>query len=113
MSPDQEPGTDQAPRLRPQGPRRLSLFLWIAAAVVVWNLVFDRVIIVAGRSYVRAAELAAQAGGPYARIDDSMRPAVGRALVLATAAAAVVLAAGWLIVRRPGRSTSAGSLRRT
>jgi hypothetical protein len=80
---------------------------------VVWNLVFDRVIIVAGRGYVRAAELAAQAGGPYARIDDSMRAAVGRALVLASAAAAVVLAAGWLIARRPARTTSAGSLRRT
>jgi hypothetical protein len=87
--------------------------LWIAAAVVVWNLVFDRVIIVAGRSYVRAAERAAQAGGPYARIDDAMRPAVGRALALASAAAGVVLAAGWLIARRPPRSTSAGSLRRT
>ena len=43
--------------------------------MVVWNVIFDQVIVVAGRGTSRAA-LAAAAGGPYARIDDWMRPAV-------------------------------------
>ena len=42
--------------LRQPGPAaRLARALWIAWAIVVWNVVFDRVIVVAGRSYVAAA----------------------------------------------------------
>ena len=68
-------------------------------AVVVWNVVFDRVIVVAGRRYLHAAALAAAAGGPYARIDDWMRPAVNAALWMASAAAAAILLLGWFGVR--------------
>ena len=34
---------------------RLALVLWIAWAVIVWNVVFDHVIVVAGRDYIAAA----------------------------------------------------------
>jgi hypothetical protein len=93
--------------------RRAAVALWIAWIVVVWNVVFDRVLIEAGREYVRVAMAAAQGTGPYTRIDDYMRPAVPRALTLATAAAALIVLVGAAAFRRAGRPTSAESLRRT
>jgi hypothetical protein len=84
--------------------RRAAAWLWILFAFVVWNVVFDRVIVEAGREYVRVADAAAKGSGPYARIDDTMRPARSRALWLATASAGVILVVGFLGVRRAGRS---------
>ena len=84
-------------------PRRLArvaLVLWIVWAVVAWNVVFDHVIVVAGRQYLHAASEAARAGGPYARIDDWMRPAVRNGLWTASATALTILAVGWLGIRR-------------
>ncbi|PWT81539.1 MAG: hypothetical protein C5B57_10275, partial [Blastocatellia bacterium] len=48
---------------------RLASYLWIALTVVVWNVVFDHTVEVAGRHYLHAAGVAAQAGGAYVRID--------------------------------------------
>jgi hypothetical protein len=94
--------------------RKVAAALWIVWAVVVWNVVFDRVLVEAGRAYVRAAMAAAAGTGPYARIDDAMRPAVPRALVLASAAAGVILAVGLVAFRRAGRLTSSAEpLRKT
>ena len=70
---------------------RIAVFLWIVWAVVVWNVVFDRVIVLAGRRYIAAALLAANGPGAYAHMDDWMRPAVTRAFWTATAAAAALL----------------------
>ena len=78
--------------------RRLALWLWIIWAVLVWNVVFDHVIVVAGREFIVAAGLAARHGGPYARMDDWMRPAVTRGLWIASASAGLIVAvgiAGW------------------
>lgn len=93
---------------QPVAAARLARALWIAWAIVVWNVVFDRVIVVAGRSYV-AASYRAAAADPTARplnMDDWMQPAVARGLWLATAAAAVILAIGltsvsFAVRRRP------------
>jgi hypothetical protein len=71
---------------------RLALVLWIAWAVIVWNVVFDQVIVLAGREYIQAA-LAASAG-PFANMDDWMRPAVVRGAWLASAAAGAILLTG-------------------
>jgi len=83
--------------LRQPGPAaRLARALWIAWAIVVWNVVFDRVIVVAGRSYVTAAYRAA-AADPSSRLfnmDDWMEPAVTRGLWMATAAAGAILVTG-------------------
>jgi hypothetical protein len=79
---------------QPARAARIATALWIAWAAVVWNVVFDRVIVTAGRSYLRAAARAAQAGGPYARIDDWMRPAVTSGLWTASAAAGAILVIG-------------------
>jgi len=85
---------------------RLAGVLWIAFAVVVWNVIFDRVIVVAGRSYVNAARLAAARGGPYARMDDWMRPAVRQGLWAATAAAAAILLVGFIALRAAARASA-------
>ena len=79
---------------------RLAAWLWVVWAFVVWNLVFDRVIIEAGRDYVRLAVAASEGGGPYAKIEDTMRPARARALWLATGSAGVILVVGFVALRR-------------
>jgi hypothetical protein len=66
---------------------RMARVLWIAWAVVVWNVVFDHVIVMAGRRVV--AGLAATVN-----IDELMRPAVGRGLWIATVAASAILVVG-------------------
>ena len=75
---------------------RIARALWIIWAVVVWNVVLDHVIVVAGRRYIAAAETA---GVPRANIDAFMRPAVARGLWLASAAGGLVLAVGLGAVR--------------
>jgi hypothetical protein len=83
--------------LRQPGPSaRLARVLWIAWAVVVWNVVFDRAIVVAGRSYIVAAtrHTAADPMAPPLNMDDWMVPAVNRGLVTASAAAGAVLVTG-------------------
>jgi 4-amino-4-deoxy-L-arabinose transferase-like glycosyltransferase len=87
-----------------QPPRaaRLARALWIAWAVVVWNVVFDHVIVVAGRSYIAAAVPAA-AAGMFANMDDWMRPAVTRGVWIATAAGAAILLSGLAAVDRAAR----------
>ena len=92
---------------------RAAAWLWILWAFVVWNVVFDRVIVDAGRDYVDAAYAAAKTGGPYQQIDEAMRPARSRALVLATASAGVILVVGFLGLRRAGRPTSEVHPRKT
>jgi hypothetical protein len=84
---------------QPMRAARIAATLWVIWAAIVWNVVFDQVIVLAGRRYLRAAAMAAQAGGPYARIDDWMRPAVGAGLWIASAAAAAILILGWFGVR--------------
>jgi hypothetical protein len=68
---------------------RLARVLWITWAVIVWNVVFDHIIVMAGRRVVAAA-------GPAATvmIDEFMRPALARGLSVATAAAAAILIVG-------------------
>jgi hypothetical protein len=69
--------------------------LWVAWAVVLWNVLLDRAIVVAGRDYIRAAFAAARAGAAAPSMDQWMRPAVARGLWIASAAAAGILAVGW------------------
>ena len=99
---------------------RLTAILWAVAAVVAWNAVFDRVIVLAGRQYIRAAVIADQAGHSLP-IEGWMHPAVVRAFWQATAVGVGVAILGYLAVRRSARkqseerirATSSGSPRRT
>ena len=92
--------------LRQPGPAaRLARALWIVWAVVVWNVVFDRVIVVAGRSYIIAASRAAadDPSAPPPAMDDWMEPAVTRGLWMATSAAGAILVTGLVAVRAGSR----------
>lgn len=79
---------------------RLARALWIAWAVIAWNVVFDQVVVSAGRRYVYAASTAAARGLPYLRMDDWMRPAVTRGLWIASASAAAILLVGLFAIAR-------------
>jgi hypothetical protein len=91
---------------------RWALALWIAWAVILWNVVFDHQLAVAGRRYVHAATVAAEQGTSYARVDDWMRPAVARGLWIASSSAGAVLLAGLLGVRVATTSSARGQKRR-
>ena len=86
---------------QPRASARLARALWIAWAVVVWNVIFDRVIVVAGRQYVFAAASAAAANpaAPPLNMDEWMEPAVRRGLVVATTAAGAILVVGFAATR--------------
>src|SRR3954470_18184129 len=89
---------------QPRRAARLARVLWIVWAIVVWNVVFDHVIVVAGRDYIRAAlRAAAVPGGPLANMDQWMRPGVTRGLWIATAAGVAVLLPGLVAVGHAGR----------
>jgi hypothetical protein len=88
----------------------LASALWLVLAFVVWNVVFDRVLVLAGRRYAHAAAIAAREGHPYILIDDWMRPAIAHGVRLASVTALgiavfglVAVAAASRIDRRRGR----------
>src|SRR4051812_35140958 len=89
--------------------RRVALGLWIAWAVIAWNVVFDHVIVVAGREYLAAAVSAADAGGPYAEMDRWMRPAVSKGAIVATAVAGAILVVGLVSIRFAARRSSSAT----
>ena len=78
---------------------RIARALWIAWAIVVWNVVFDHVIVVAGRSYLAVAS-AEHPSQRYENMDDWMRPAVTRGLYAATGGALAILVPGLLFLQR-------------
>ena len=85
---------------QPRPAARIARFLWTAWAIIVWNVVFDHVLVVAGREYIAAANRAAFAVPPrYENMDAWMRPAVTRALWTATASGGAIALAGFLLVR--------------
>ena len=100
---------------RPRRLERLALALWIVWAILVWNVVFDHVIVVAGREYIAAATRAAfstTVPHRYENMDVWMRPAVTRGLWIASLSAAAILLSGVVLVRasvragRPSREAS-------
>lgn len=94
---------------QPRPAARLARVLWIAWAVIVWNVVFDHVIVVAGRNYIAAADRAAFSSTRprhYENMDAWMRPAVARGLWIASASAAVIVVSGLLLVRAAGAPAS-------
>jgi hypothetical protein len=93
---------------QPERAAALARALWIALAVVVWNVVFDHVIVSAGRQYIVAAEhavLGSETAPPrFENMDDFMRPAVSRALWTATASAAAILVIGLSTIHLAART---------
>jgi len=77
---------------------RVAAILWLVLAFLVWNVVFDRILVLAGRRYSYAAEVAARHSDAYVRIDDWMRPAVAHGMKIASVAGLAVAAVGLLAV---------------
>lgn len=82
-------------------PRRrvvTAVLLWAVFAFLVWNVVFDRIIVLAGRRYSYDATLAFRAGY-YLRIDDAMRPAIAHGVRVASIAAGLIVLVGVGLIR--------------
>ena len=73
---------------------RFAAVLWLIFALVVWNVVFDRIVVVAGREFVYAAAASAATSSSYVLAEPWMRAAQQRALWQATVAALLVAAVG-------------------
>ena len=84
---------------RPPPRKVAAIALWAILAFVVWNAVFDRVIVLSGRRYITAAEQADAEGGVLT-INSWMRPTVTRAFWAATLSAGVAAAIGAAITAR-------------
>jgi hypothetical protein len=72
--------------------------LWIVLAFAVWNVVFDRVLVLAGRRYSFAAATAVRDGHDYVRIDDWMRPAIAHGVRVASLTALAIAVFGLIAV---------------
>jgi hypothetical protein len=77
---------------------KLAAALWLVLAFVVWNVVFDRVLVVAGRAYSHAAVMSLREGHGYVHIDDWMRPAIVHGLRVASLTALGIAAFGLIAV---------------
>ena len=86
------------PWREPARAARLARILWIVWALVVWNVVFDRVLVLAGREFVHTASVSARESGRFLHAAEWMRPAIAHGLILATAAAAAILIVGLISV---------------
>lgn len=73
---------------------RLAVVLWLALAAVVWNVIFDRIRILADRRYVYDAAMAVRRGQPYLLINSVHPQAVEHGARLASVAAAAVAGVG-------------------
>ncbi len=86
---------------------RLLVVVWIAAAIITWNAVFDASVRRGEREYVDRQDLYSRGRGPRVGIDEVMRPAIARGLRDATAWSLVVVlvpGAGWWVARRRAAS---------
>jgi hypothetical protein len=104
------PGISANPKLA----LKVAVGLWIAFAIVVWNVVFDRVIVLAGRRYVYAASVAAAESRGYVRAGDWMQSATTEGLQLATLVAGGLLLLGLVLIgiawrRLPSRRAAIGA----
>lgn len=77
----------------------IAVVLWLVFAFLVWNVIFDRMIVLAGRRYSHDAAVFYRTTGRYLLINDVMRPAVAHASRVATAVAAAVVAVSMVLIR--------------
>jgi hypothetical protein len=90
--------------------RRAALLAWAVLGIVIWNVVFDAVVIQAGREYLTRQALHQQGRGPAVTIPQVMRPAVARGAFVATLAGGGAAAFGaiavWMVARHRRRRLS-------
>jgi hypothetical protein len=76
-----------------------AVVLWLVLAIVVWNVIFDRIIVLAGRRYAHDAAVLFRTTHTYLHIDEVMRPAVAHGVRVASAWAGALALAGLLLIR--------------
>jgi hypothetical protein len=76
---------------------RLAVILWLVFAAVVWNVIFDRVLVLAGRRYVWRAYMAA-AGDEFLPINDVMPDAIRNGIQVATMWAGLLALVGLALI---------------
>jgi len=86
-------------RLTPRRAIVVAVSLWLAFAFVVWNVIFDRLIVLAGRRYSYDATVLFHSTGKYLLIDTVMKPAVAHAARVASVVAAMIVAGSLLLIR--------------
>jgi hypothetical protein len=91
---------------QPGAAARVAFALWTVWAVIVWNVVFDQVVVRAGRDYIAAAGRASISHSARPNMDAFMRPAVTRGLGIATASGGLVLLIGLASVRAAARTAA-------
>lgn len=86
-----------------------AVVLWLVFALLVWNVIFDRLVVLAGRRYSHDATVLYRTTGRYLRIDDVMRPAIAHGVLVASiSAGAIALVALVLIRIAAARSQASG-----
>lgn len=74
----------------------------------MWNVVFDRILVLAGRRYAQAAATAVREGKNYLRIDDWMRPAIAHGVRVASVTALGIAVVGLIAVALAKRFDKSG-----
>jgi hypothetical protein len=88
--------------------RRAIVILWLAGALVIWNVVFDSHIVRGAREYVDRQELFVQGRGPRVDMGQAMEAAKQAGLRAASLWTGTELASGaalWLFIRSRRNST--------
>ena len=73
--------------------------LWLVFAFLVWNVIFDRMIVLAGRRYSHDAAMLYRTTHRYLLIDDVMRPAVAHGVAVASVSAAFIAIVALVLIR--------------
>lgn len=84
----------------------LAVVLWLVLAGLAWNVVFDRLVVIAGRQYSHDAAVLFRATGRYLLIDDVMPSAVSRAARNASLVAATIAVIALLLISAASRRAS-------
>jgi hypothetical protein len=86
----------------------VAVALWLLFAAVVWNVIFDRLIVLAGRRYSHDAYVLYRSTGRYLLINDVMRPATAHAVRVASAVAGTIAVVALIAIRYAARARRNG-----
>lgn len=82
----------------------IAVALWFLFAFVVWNVIFDRMIVLAGRRYSHDAVVLYRATGRYLLINDVMQPAIAHAVRVASTVAVTIAVGALLLIAVAARA---------
>ena len=82
----------------------VAVALWLLFTAVVWNVIFDRLIVLAGRRYSHDAYVLYRSTGRYLLISDVMPPAIAHAVRVASAVAGAIAVVALIAIRFAARA---------